>query len=142
MENHPSKAVHAALQIRCRLQELNSQFEEGGLPTLGVRIGINTAAAFVGTMGSTSRLNYTVVGEGVNTASQLESINNEYKTKMLIGEQTAIHPSVQSQFSLRWIDKVKLKGMSNAQHIFEVVAEKGKTTVEEDEEIELHNRLR
>jgi class 3 adenylate cyclase len=65
------RAVRAALRIRAALGELNAERAARGEPALGMGIGINSGPAVAGNMGSTGRLNYTVLGETVNVASRL-----------------------------------------------------------------------
>jgi len=65
------RAVRAALRIRAGIEALNADRAARGEPTLGMGIGINCGRAVAGNMGSTGRLNYTVLGESVNVASRL-----------------------------------------------------------------------
>ncbi|HYJ78129.1 MAG TPA: adenylate/guanylate cyclase domain-containing protein, partial [Longimicrobiaceae bacterium] len=64
-------AVRAALRIRDAVAELNHERRARGEPAIGVGIGINSGPAVAGNMGSSGRLNYTVLGESVNVASRL-----------------------------------------------------------------------
>jgi hypothetical protein len=65
------RAVRAALRIRASIEALNLERVSRGEPSLGMGIGINAGPAVAGNMGSTGRLNYTVLGESVNVASRL-----------------------------------------------------------------------
>jgi class 3 adenylate cyclase len=65
------RAVRAALRVRAAVAELNRARAGRGEPTIGVGVGINCGPAVAGNMGSTGRLNYTVLGESVNVASRL-----------------------------------------------------------------------
>ena len=70
-------AVNCALGMRAALIELNRRWLQQNAPAVGMRIGIFTGPMVVGSLGSKQRLEYTVVGDSVNTASRLESFNKE-----------------------------------------------------------------
>ena len=91
--NHPHEAdaaMSAALEMVEALDEFNQQREREGRATLRIGIGINTDRVVAGNMGSQSRLNYTVIGDGVNLASRLEGLtkNTEYNARIIIGAAT------------------------------------------------------
>lgn len=66
-------AVACALELSRALKHLNQSFAAAGRPTIAMRIGINSGPLVAGTLGSTRRLEYTVIGDTVNVASRLES---------------------------------------------------------------------
>jgi adenylate cyclase len=70
-EQDPDKAMKAAIQMMDELGKLNAQWVKEGRPTLQIGIGINHGDAFAGNIGSEKRLEYTVIGDTVNTASRL-----------------------------------------------------------------------
>jgi len=70
-EDHARRAVDAALRMRHGMAQLNEARQSRGERPLGVGVGINSGVAVAGNMGSTNRLNYTVVGDAVNLASRL-----------------------------------------------------------------------
>ncbi|MBL9173263.1 MAG: hypothetical protein JNL10_07010 [Verrucomicrobiales bacterium] len=82
------RAAAAALEIQRRLQALNASWNAAGRPGFPTRIGINTGDVIVGNIGSEDRLNYTAVGDPVNLASRLESLNRFYGTRILISDAT------------------------------------------------------
>ena len=67
-------AVNAALAIEAKLKQLNQQLSQEQAPPLKIRIGLHTGPVIVGSMGSSARLEYTVMGDTVNCASRLESL--------------------------------------------------------------------
>jgi len=70
-EDDADKAMAAAIEMQRALVELNRHWEEGGKPPIQIGIGINFGEVFAGNIGSEQRLEYTVLGDAVNTASRL-----------------------------------------------------------------------
>ena len=72
-----SNAVAAALAIQQQIAELNRSFSEEGQPAMRIRIGIHSGTVLTGSLGSRERLEYAVIGDTVNCASRLESLQKE-----------------------------------------------------------------
>ena len=70
------------------LNDSNERFKQKGWPELVMGVGVNTDNVVVGNMGSKDRLNYTVIGDGVNLAPRLESISKNYDVPVIISEAT------------------------------------------------------
>ncbi|WP_157845903.1 adenylate/guanylate cyclase domain-containing protein [Kiloniella litopenaei] len=77
MDDHAKHACKAALRIEQALQEDNRQRKEMGLPAINIRIGIHSGLAVAGNIGAKGRVNYTLIGDTVNTAQRLESLAKE-----------------------------------------------------------------
>jgi class 3 adenylate cyclase len=88
LEDHAAHACRAALACQRTLDALTPQWREAGLPPMHTRIGLSTGDAVVGNMGYFERLSYTAIGDTVNLASRLESLNKFYGTKNIISEHT------------------------------------------------------
>jgi len=127
-ENHELKACQAALECQEQMVLFNERNKAEGLPHLKMRIGISTGTVFVGNIGSDDRLNYTAVGDTVNLASRLEGTNKIYKTWILISDKTKV--GIRGQILTRPVDKVAVKGKTNAILIHEVLAKKENETPE------------
>lgn len=79
--DHAQRAVRAALSMHRSLDELNRGLAERGRPRIEFGIGINSAAVVLGNMGSTRRLNYTVIGDGVNIAARVEKLTASTRSR-------------------------------------------------------------
>lgn len=88
-QNSAEDAFLAALDMRKALVQVNREFKEDGLPELKFGIGIHTGPVFAGTIGAENRMEYTVIGDTVNTASRLESLCKTYTTDLLVSEAAA-----------------------------------------------------
>jgi adenylate cyclase len=110
------RAVRAGLAICERIRVLGEQLAREKLPNPDIGIGINTARVIAGNIGSPTRLNYTVLGDGVNLAARLESLTKRYQVPIVVGEAT-FH-QVKSMV-YRELDKVKVRGKSVSVRIFQ-----------------------
>jgi len=122
--DHARNALEAALACNELLQDLNMQWKSRGLPVLHTRFGISTGVAMVGNVGAPERLNYTVLGDTVNTASRVEALNRYYGTEILATESTK--ELTGDQYVWRFIDAVRVKGKNVAIKVFEPLGLEGK----------------
>ncbi len=121
-EDDAARSVRTALGMRQALIGLNAEFEAKGLPRLSLGVGVNTAMVVAGNMGSTTRLNYTVIGDGVNLASRLEGLSKKYGVEIIVSASTrALAPG----FVYRELDIVRVKGKNEPVGIYEPVGEAG-----------------
>src|SRR5437762_9027613 len=112
------RALRAALEMTTALDELNQQWHRRGLPTVGVGIGINTGVVVAGNMGSEKRLNYTVIGDGVNLASRLEELTKtpEYEARVIVSGATLA--KAKEKYRTRRLGEVGVKGIQIPTEIF------------------------
>lgn len=112
--------VRMALRMRQRIFELRSEWEEDlGVSGINVRIGINTGFCTVGNFGSEDRLDYTIVGGPVNTASRLEETASADQIQI----SHATYLLVKDEIYCRPLGAIHLKGMARDVTTYEVVAE-------------------
>jgi len=119
--NHEVKATLAGLLIdrATRLAPLSSEFDAAG-ESLSVRVGIATGDVLAGNMGSEDRMSYTVIGDAVNLAARIESLNKAFGTRVVIAEETAA--VVEPFFVLRLLMRVAVVGKTASKCLYEVVA--------------------
>jgi adenylate cyclase len=126
---HPRLACRAALGMVSALRTLQEQWRKAGKPSVDIGIGINTGPMVVGNMGSASRFNYTVVGDAVNLASRIESLNKTYGTNILVSETT--YERVRDEFrAAREVDRVRVRGRTQPVRLYELIPEGRYATLE------------
>ena len=104
-----------------KLDEIRKEWLDRGVSkTLNARMGIHSAICTVGNFGSQDRLDYTVIGNGVNLASRLES--NSEANKILISEDTYL--LVNEEFECKERDTISVKGFSYPVKTFEIIGKK------------------
>jgi adenylate cyclase len=113
--------------MRKSLVKLNEGWRARGLPELGIGIGVNHGEVIVGNLGSTEKMELTVIGDAVNLASRLEGLTKEYHLDLLLGE--SLVPLVGDQFILRTVDYVQVKGKTKPVDVFTVMGEGAAQTV-------------
>ncbi len=118
--DHADRAADCALAMQATTARLAKRWVAEGKPDIHIGVGINTAEVVVGNIGSVEhKLDYTVIGDGVNLASRLESANKEFKTGIIISEFTLAH--LGDRFEVRPLGDVKVKGKERPVTIYELL---------------------
>jgi adenylate cyclase len=118
-ENDAFNAVNAALMMRDELLKFNSCEPDSKRPHIQIGCGIHCGPVLAGQIGSEDRMEYTVIGDTVNIASRIESLNKAFATDILISEETA--EKVKDKFKLVPMRKIKVKGKSEPLQIYAVL---------------------
>lgn len=83
-----TRALEAAVAMLARVEQLNADTTDTTMPTLRIGVGIHSGSLMAGSIGSATRQEYSVIGETVNLASRLESLNKIFKTEILLSAAT------------------------------------------------------
>ena len=132
-DNHAGDACLAALAQQEAIETLRAQLPEiTGMrrnpPNLQIRMGIATGEAVIGTIGSAAARSYTVIGDTVNLASRLESVNKVYGSSIILSEET--WRLAQQVVEARELDLITVAGKTEPVRIYEVIGRSGEITPE------------
>ena len=118
-DDDPDRAVRVSIAMIRELSAWNQQrIADGKLP-VDIGIGLNTDTVVSGNIGSNKRMDYTIIGDGVNLAARLESACKQYGAKILISEFTK--RKLKSTYRSREVDLVVVKGKTQPVAIYEVL---------------------
>ena len=112
--DHAVNSILAALEI----EKISSTRTFGKNRKLTTRIGINTGVVVAGNIGSADRIEYTVIGDEVNVAARLEQLNKQFKTNVLLGENT--YDLAKEKFSFTELGDFQLKGKEKSIKVYKV----------------------
>lgn len=118
-DDHAYYTCVSAIAQYIALKKLQVMWEERGVPAIDIGIGINTGHAVVGNMGSSARMDYTLMGDTVNLGARLEGITKQYGVKMVISEYT--YERVKDRIYARELDLVRVKGKLEPVRIYELM---------------------
>lgn len=118
-DNHALDAVKCAFKMLRKVKHLQDMWMDEGKPKIEIGIGVSSGEAFIGNIGSNDRLEYTVIGDTVNTASRIENYNKVYKTNFLISEET--YKRVKNKVDVITINNVMIRGKASKMTIYEVI---------------------
>lgn len=127
-DDHAYYACVAAIAQYMALQELQKRWSERNIPVLDIGIGINSGQAVVGNMGSSRRMDYTLMGDTVNLGSRLEGVTKTYGVKACISEFT--YERVKDRVYARELDLVRVKGKLEPVRIYELMGLRDDSDIE------------
>jgi adenylate cyclase len=118
-DDDEDRAVRTALAMITKLRAWNTERAKLDKIPVNIGIGLNTDTVVSGNIGSLKRMDYTMIGDGVNLAARLEGACKQYGARILISEFT--QAKLKSTYRMRDIDLVVVKGKSQAVQVFEVL---------------------
>lgn len=137
-QNHAEDAINAAVTMQEKLLEFNSDRHKYNLEqSVKIGIGIHTGIGLIGTVGSDSRMDSTVIGDVVNTAARLEELTKLYGTPILVSDTTLAHVETNHEkatleveldaktlstfYPCRWVDRVTPRGKMMVIELYEIL---------------------
>ena len=144
-EDHAMRALRTALGMQQALAHLRAKWTAEGqkwpelVKTMRMRIGINSGEIVTGNMGSTMRMNYTMMGDAVNTAARLESAAKQYGIYIHCAKAT-LDMAGPHLFAWRPIDKLRVVGKAEPVETVEIMAYAGQLTVVQQRLCEVYHQ--
>jgi len=127
IKNHEISGVKAAIDMRQKLSELNDKWEESefsrywtnlGIKKVTCRTGVHCGNLIVGNIGSEDLLQYSAIGDAVNIASRLESVNKDFGTSIAISEQIYAALTKELVDKSKLVGEINLKGRSKVTNVY------------------------
>ena len=123
IETDAKRAVTTALQMRAALARLNAGWKQNAdRSKLSIGIGVNHGEVIVGNVGHPQRMEFTVLGDGVNLAARLESATKQFHTDILVGEQ--VEKLTRGHFVYRTVDLLTVKGKTKPVEVFALLSDR------------------
>jgi adenylate cyclase len=116
--NHAKEASQAALEMIEKVKELNVHWAPQGKGPISIGIGVNTGTVIFGNIGRGKKIEFTVIGDPVNLAARLESLNKEFHTSIIVSEETRNRLGIEAQ--VRALGGVKVKGKTIETMVYEL----------------------
>jgi class 3 adenylate cyclase len=126
LEDHPQRAVDAALEMRTRLSQVNLELANQGFAPLRHGMGLHTGKVVAASIGSTQRLSYALVGETVNVASRIQDLNKAFGTDILISD--AVRQGLSRPVAMQSLAPVSVRGVSQPLQLFSIAKQPLKPT--------------
>jgi adenylate cyclase len=119
LKNHAWAAIQSALDMRQRLDQFNRDRRASNQPEIRIGIGISSGEVVSGNIGSQRKMEYTVIGDGVNLSSRLEGATKEYGCDIVLSEYT--YDLCKDRIWVRELDRTQVKGKRNAVNLYELI---------------------
>lgn len=114
-------AVTAAIDMIAAVGIYNEHRANSGYAPIDIGIGVNTGSVIIGTVGSSERMDSTVLGDNVNVASRLQELTKTFGARIIISEHTRAALGSDTEFHLRELGSVTVRGKRSAVRLYEVM---------------------
>ena len=121
--NSADQALDAAVGMMQTLDKYNQKLKAKNLPIVEIGMGLHTGKMMLGTVGTSSRMDVTVISDTVNTAARIEALTKTFHTPILISEQLRIRLDSFDKRNLRFIATCFVQGKSRQMTIYEVFSQ-------------------
>ncbi|MFZ2630131.1 MAG: CHASE2 domain-containing protein [Desulfosalsimonadaceae bacterium] len=138
LANHAEAACLASIDMQARLAVLREKWQQEKNLTIRMRIGLYSGPAVVGNMGSKNRMDYTMMGDTVNTAARLEGVNKVYGTYAMAGETT--FNAAKTSVVARELDSITVVGKKIPVKIYELVGYRDQVSPEMRQTIDWYEK--
>jgi class 3 adenylate cyclase len=115
-EDHALRAVRAAFRMRAELATLNEELKARGQAPVAIGIGLHTGECVVGNIGTEQRMDYTAIGDTVNTSSRIEGLTKEHGADILVSAET--YEEVRAFVLARRIPDARIRGRAAAVDLY------------------------
>ncbi len=121
--DHIQRAIQVAVDIQIAVERLNKSWDDRGEPPLHIGVGINSGSVLVGNVGSSERMDYTVIGEDVNLASRVEGLTKTFGVLIVISERSVrmMEDTGALDGRLRRLGYAEVKGFTEPVGVYTVV---------------------
>ncbi|HBE17610.1 MAG TPA: adenylate/guanylate cyclase domain-containing protein [Cyanobacteria bacterium UBA11149] len=119
LPDHAWRSVQTAVEMRHRLADFNARRRSENKEQINIGMGINSDSVISGNIGSSKRMEFTAIGDGVNLGSRLESASKQYGCDIIISEYT--FAPCKDLIWHRELDCIRVKGKNDPVRIYEVV---------------------
>ncbi|MBV1907707.1 MAG: hypothetical protein KUG78_00205 [Kangiellaceae bacterium] len=121
--NSADHALQAAVGMMETLEKYNEKLINRNLPTVKIGLGLHTGKMMLGTVGTSSRMDVTVISDTVNAAARIEALTKTFKTPILISEELRIRLEHFDKTNLRFIATCLVQGKSKPVTLYEVFSQ-------------------
>ena len=122
-EQSSNEAIKTAMEIRNAIEKLKDDLEAEGLPLIKLRIGIHSGKIITGSMGGSEKIEYALIGDSVNVAARLESLNKDNmknNCRILVSKES-LNFANSSEYKLEEWGPCKVKGRESLVEVFEII---------------------
>ena len=122
-EQSSNEAIKTAMEIRNAIEKLKDDLEAEGLPLIKLRIGIHSGKIITGSMGGSEKIEYALIGDSVNVAARLESLNKDNmknNCRILVSKES-LNFANGSEYKLQEWGPCKVKGRESLVEVFEIL---------------------